>query len=54
MPRRERSRERPHLLGRGVAGLGLLRRYTDSVYPGMILHAVFNAIALLAAAAAAD
>ncbi len=43
----------PLIFALGV-GLGLLRRYTDSVYPGMILHAVFNAIALVAAAAAAD
>ncbi len=29
------------------AGLALLRSRTDSVYPGMIVHAAFNAIALI-------
>jgi membrane protease YdiL (CAAX protease family) len=43
----------PLIFALGV-GLGLLRRYTDSIVPGMILHATFNALALLTAAAAAD
>jgi membrane protease YdiL (CAAX protease family) len=30
------------------AGLALLRSRTDSVYPGMFVHAAFNAIALIA------
>ena len=29
------------------AGLAFLRARTDSVYPGMVVHAAFNAIALL-------
>jgi uncharacterized protein len=29
------------------AGLALLRARTDSVYPGMVVHALFNAIALI-------
>ncbi len=29
------------------AGLALLRSRTDSVYPGMVVHAAFNAIALI-------
>ncbi len=31
------------------AGLALLRARTDSVYPGIAVHAVFNAVALIAA-----
>ena len=31
------------------AGLALLRARTDSVYPGIVVHGVFNAIALIAA-----
>jgi membrane protease YdiL (CAAX protease family) len=38
----------PLLIGFGLC-LAFLRYRTDSVYPGMILHAVFNGIALLAA-----
>ena len=30
------------------AGLALIRARTDSVYPGMVVHAAFNAIALIA------
>ena len=30
------------------AGLALLRASTDSVYPGIVVHSVFNAIALIA------
>lgn len=30
------------------AGLALVRARTDSVYPGMVMHAAFNAIALIA------
>ena len=33
------------------AGLALLRARTDSVYPGMVVHATFNAIALIASVA---
>ena len=43
----------PLIFALGV-GLALLRRSTDSVLPGMILHAVFNTLALVTAAAAAD
>lgn len=35
-------------------GLGLLRRETGSIVPGMLLHATFNGIALIAAAASAS
>ncbi len=35
-------------------GLGVLRRASGSVVPGMILHGVFNALALAAAAAGAS
>jgi membrane protease YdiL (CAAX protease family) len=43
----------PLIFALGV-GLALLRRSTDSVFPGMLLHALFNALALATAAAAAD
>lgn len=43
----------PLIFALGV-GLALLRRFTGSVFPGMILHALFNALALVTAAAAAD
>ena len=33
------------------AGLAYLRSRTDSVYPGIVVHAVFNALALLSAVA---
>jgi uncharacterized protein len=33
-------------------GLAYMRHRTDSVYPGILLHALFNAIALIAAVAA--
>ena len=40
-------------LALGSTGLvvGWLRARTDSVYPGMALHATFNAIALIASVA---
>ena len=41
----------PELAFDGVA-LGWLRSKTDSVYPGMLLHATFNAIALIVSVAA--
>jgi membrane protease YdiL (CAAX protease family) len=40
----------PLLVALGVL-LALLRRYTDSVYPGMVVHGLFNAIALVVAVA---
>lgn len=43
----------PLIFALGV-GLALLRRFTGSVIPGMLLHALFNALALVTAAAAAD
>ena len=43
----------PVIFALGI-GLGILRRSTDSVIPGMLLHSLFNAIALAAAAASAD
>jgi uncharacterized protein len=43
----------PVIFALGI-GLGLLRRSSDSVVPGMLLHGFFNAIALAAAAASAD
>jgi membrane protease YdiL (CAAX protease family) len=33
--------------------VGWLRARTDSVYPGMLLHATFNAVALLVAVSGA-
>lgn len=42
----------PLIFALGV-GLGLLRRATGSIVPGMLLHATFNGIALIAAAAEA-
>ena len=33
--------------------VGWLRAKTDSVYPGMLLHATFNAVALLVAVSGA-
>jgi len=29
------------------AGLALIRARTDSVYPGMVVHGLFNAVALI-------
>lgn len=43
----------PVIFAFGV-GLGILRRSSDSVVPGMLLHALFNGLALAAAAASAD
>lgn len=40
----------PPLVALGI-GLAYLRSKTDSLYPGFILHALFNAIALIAAVA---
>jgi membrane protease YdiL (CAAX protease family) len=40
----------PLLIAFGLC-LALLRYRTDSVYPGMLLHGVFNAVALIAAVA---
>ena len=42
----------PLIFALGI-GLGLLRRATGSIVPGMLLHATFNGIALIAAAAEA-
>lgn len=42
----------PIIFALGI-GLGLLRQVTRSVVPGMVLHGVFNGIALAAAAASA-
>ena len=39
----------PLIFGLGI-GLGFLRRATNSIVPGMLLHATFNGIALFAAA----
>jgi membrane protease YdiL (CAAX protease family) len=43
----------PVIFAFGV-GLALLRRSTDSIVPGMLLHAFFNALALVTAAGSAD
>lgn len=43
----------PLIFALGV-GLGFLRRVTGSIVPGMLLHATFNGIALVAAAVAAS
>jgi hypothetical protein len=31
------------------SGLAFLRAQTDSVYPGMVVHGIFNAVALIVA-----
>jgi membrane protease YdiL (CAAX protease family) len=43
----------PVIFAFGV-GLALLRRSTGSIVPGMLLHALFNTLALLTAAGSAD
>jgi uncharacterized protein len=43
----------PVIFAFGV-GLALLRRATDSIVPGMLLHSLFNTLALVLAAGAAD
>ena len=43
--------DRERVVPVGEVALGWLRRQTDSVYPGMIVHALFNAAALTTAVA---